>query len=147
MKKRVGKIAITATTFTIAMLASVEWSGQSIVSLSVESAQARVGRPLTPLSGAGVARRQYRRSVYGYGGYGYGAGVVGAGLVAAGAVAAATSPWGYGYNQPADAYAYGSEDTTYAGGYYASSPWGYYDCRMPHAYECQPYSHIGWYHQ
>ncbi|UZE52192.1 hypothetical protein ONR75_17635 [Rhodopseudomonas sp. P2A-2r] len=32
--------------------------------LSIGSAQARVGRPLTPLSGAGVARRTVRRHVY-----------------------------------------------------------------------------------
>ena len=35
------------------------------VSLSVESAQARVGRPLTPVSVAGVARRTTRRAVVG----------------------------------------------------------------------------------
>ncbi len=144
MKMSFGKIAITTTTFTLAMLLSIEWSGQRGVSLSAESAQARVGRPLTPVSVAGVARRQHRRGVYGYG-----AGVVGAGL-AAGAVAAtaaaATYPWGH------DAYAYheGEPYAAYAdtgGGYYASSPWGYYECRLPHPYDCQPYSHIGWYHQ
>src|ERR1700733_15421143 len=89
------KIAIATTTLTCATLFSFDWSEQRGVSLSIESAQARVGRPLTPVSVAGVARRQYRR-----GAYGYGAGVVGAGL-AAGAIGtaavAATSPWGYGY--------------------------------------------------
>lgn len=38
----------------------------------VTEAQARIGRPLTPLSGAGVARRTTRRAV-GYGAVGYGA--------------------------------------------------------------------------
>jgi hypothetical protein len=33
--------------------------------LSVDSAQARVGRPLTPMSYAGVARRTTRRAVVG----------------------------------------------------------------------------------
>lgn len=33
--------------------------------LSIESAQARVGRPLTPVSVAGVARRTTRRAVVG----------------------------------------------------------------------------------
>ena len=88
-----GKIAIAATTLACATLLSFGWSEQRGVSLSIESAQARVGRPLTPVSVAGVARRQYRR-----GAYGYGAGVVGAGL-AAGAIGtaavAAASPWGY----------------------------------------------------
>jgi hypothetical protein len=35
------------------------------VSLSIDSAQARVGRPLTPVSVAGVARRTTRRAVVG----------------------------------------------------------------------------------
>ena len=100
MKMRYGKIAIATTTFAFVTLLSVDWSGPGGVSLSVESAQARIGRPLTPVSVAGVARRQYRRGAYGYG---YGAGVVGAGLAAgavgAATVAAATSPYGY-YGNP-----------------------------------------------
>ena len=43
---------------------SVDWSSESI-SFSVGSAQARVGRPLTPVSVAGVARRTTRRAVVG----------------------------------------------------------------------------------
>jgi hypothetical protein len=35
------------------------------VSIGVEAAQARVGRPLTPVSVAGVARRTTRRAVVG----------------------------------------------------------------------------------
>ena len=48
------------------------------VSLSVDTASAEIGRPLTPGSVAGVNRRvhrrAYRRDYYGsgYGGYGYG---------------------------------------------------------------------------
>lgn len=147
-----GKTALATTTFALAMLLSVDWSATRIVTLSVDSAQARVGRPLTPVSVAGVARRQYRRGAYGYG-HGYGYGVVGAGLaVGAATVAAATSPWGYDpyYGHPyhdGEQYdAYAGSDPTYVGGYYASSPWGYYECRLPHPYDCQPYSHIGWYH-
>lgn len=41
------------------------WSNDTGLSLSVESAQARVGRPLTPVSAAGVARRTTRRAVVG----------------------------------------------------------------------------------
>ncbi len=75
------------------------------ISLVAEEASAIIGRPLTPMSYAGVARRTTRRSVYAgaayggyrYGGYGYGgyayrpygAYAYGAG-VAAGAAAAAT---------------------------------------------------------
>ncbi|MGX0960213.1 hypothetical protein AB7M63_000662 [Bradyrhizobium japonicum] len=93
-----GKLAIATSTVAAAALLSFGWSEQHGVSLSVESAQARVGRPFTPLSVAGVARRQYRRAAYGYG-----AGVVGAGL-AAGAIGTA-------------AY--------YGGGPYAGTSWGY----------------------
>ena len=83
-------------------------SEQRGVSLGVESAQARTGRPSSPISVAGVARRQYRRSGYG--------------LFAA-AVAATTSPWNY-----EDYFCYGAP---YAGrgyppgGYYRSYPGGY----------------------
>jgi hypothetical protein len=163
MTTRLVKVGIATATVACATLISVDWSAQQGVSLSVEAAQARVGRPLTPVSVAGVARRQDRRAAYGYG---YGAGAVGAGL-AAGAVGAAavaaTSPWGYGYYggrpygyQGATYYssdpnaAYASADQTWAGGayssgYYGESPWGYYECRLPHTYNCQPYANIGWY--
>jgi len=138
----VAKIAIATTTFACTALLSFSWSEQRGASLSIESAQARVGRPLTPVSVAGVARRQNRRAAYGYG---YGAGVVGAGVAAAAvgtAAAAATSPWGYGYGSYAYAgapYAYG------AGGYFASSPWGDYECRNPYGYPCNPYETKNWY--
>jgi hypothetical protein len=94
--KHVRKAALAATAFTCAALFSFGWSEQSGISLSVENAQARVGRPLTPVSVAGVARRQARRGAYGYG---YGARAVGVGAAAIGtaaAVGAATSPWGWG---------------------------------------------------
>lgn len=107
MQMSLRTFAIATSAFACASLLSFNWSEQRGVSLSVESAQARIGRPLTPLSVAGVARRQYRR-----GAYGYGAGVVGAGL-AAGAIGAAavagTSPYGY-----------------YGGGPYGGTGWGYY---------------------
>src|SRR3974390_2979094 len=136
----IGKVAIATMTFACTALLSVGWSEQRGVSLSIESAQARIGRPLTPVSVAGVARRQNRRAAYGYG-----AGVVGAGVAAAAigtAAAAAASPWGYGYGSYAYAgapYAYG------AAGYFASSPWGDYDCRNPYGYPCNPYSSKDWY--
>src|SRR5258705_12601471 len=84
-------VVIGASTFACAALLSFGWSEQGSVSLSVESAQARVGRPLTPVSVAGVARRQTRRAVYGAGAIGAGAAAVGT----AAAVAATTSNyWG-----------------------------------------------------
>jgi hypothetical protein len=65
--KHVRKAALAASAFACAALFSFGWSEQRGISLSVESAQARVGRPLTPVSVAGVARRHTRRAVYGSG--------------------------------------------------------------------------------
>ena len=101
-------VAIAASTFACAALLSFDCSEQRGLSLSVEKAEARVGRPLTPVSVAGVARRQNRRAAYG-------AGVVGAGAAAVGTAAAvaATSPnWGWGGNP----YQTGT-------GYYAGGPY------------------------
>ena len=53
----------------------------SLSLLSLDTADARIGRPLTPLSVAGVNRRAHRRAYYRTG-----VGVVGAGAVTAGAV-------------------------------------------------------------
>jgi hypothetical protein len=113
-----SKVAIAASTFTFATLLSFGWCEQRGVSLSVESAQARVGRPLTPVSVAGVARRQNRRAAYGYGA---GAGLAGAAAVGtAAAVGAATSPgWGWG-GQP-----YYTSAGYYGGGPYYTGA-GYY---------------------
>src|SRR6202795_584631 len=79
--KHARKTALAASAFTCAALLSFGWSEQRGLSLSVEKAEARVGRPLTPVSVAGVARRQNRRAAYG-------AGVVGAGAAAVGTAAA-----------------------------------------------------------
>jgi hypothetical protein len=53
--------AVLATGFFV----SADWSRSDGLTLSIESAQARVGRPLTPVSVAGVARRTTRRAVVG----------------------------------------------------------------------------------
>src|SRR6516164_8599116 len=66
----------------------------------VPKAHAVIGRPATPMSYAGVARRTTRREAYGtgayggYRGYGYGAGAVGAAAV--GAAAAGAAAYGAG---------------------------------------------------
>jgi hypothetical protein len=126
-----GKIAIATATFACTALLSFGWSEQRGVSLSIESAQARIGRPLSPVSVAGVARRQYRR------GAGLAAGAIGTAAVAA------ASPWGYraayGYGPVTAAGYYGGD-----GGYYAASPWGDYSCTHPHAYECRPHAFKDW---
>ena len=51
-----GAALLTAAPF------SLQWS-QKTVALSLDSADARIGRPLTALSVAGVHRRAYRRAV------------------------------------------------------------------------------------
>ena len=83
---------IAASTFACAALLSFGWSEQRGLSLSVEKAEARVGRPLTPVSVAGVARRHNRRAAYGAGAIGAGAAAVGT----AAAVAATSPNWGWG---------------------------------------------------
>ena len=110
-KVALKRTAIATSTVACVALLSFSWSEQRGVSLGVESAQARIDRPLTPSSVAGVARRQYRRSVYGYGLFG--------------AVAAATtSPWNYDdYNCYGDPYAgRGSPPGSY---FYGGYPGGY----------------------
>jgi hypothetical protein len=93
--KHARKTALAASAFTCAALLSFGWSEQGGISLSIESAQARVGRPLTPVSVAGVARRHNRRAVYGAGVVGAGAAAVGtaAAIGTAGAVAATSPNW------------------------------------------------------
>ncbi len=114
-------VAIAASAFVCAAVLSVGWSEQGGVSLSIESAQARVGRPLTPMSVAGVARRQTRRAVYG-------AGVVGAGVVGAGAYYA-----GRGYYGGGGPYAYYGTGYGYGG-------WNDYAAR--NGIVCQPGSYF-----
>ena len=123
---RLSKLAIAGSTVACAALFSFSWSEQRGVSLSVESAQARVGRPLTPLSGAGVARRQYRRSAYRAGAVG--AGVAGAAAVGTAAAVAATSPnWGWGGGWGGN-WGWGGSPYYTNGGTYAAGgyPVGYY---------------------
>ena len=66
-KKLVPKVLIGAVVAKVAFSAEIEIRGvdgaRLGVTLSVPSAEARVGRPATPLSVAGVARRTTRRTV------------------------------------------------------------------------------------
>ncbi|MEH2562899.1 hypothetical protein [Bradyrhizobium sp. AZCC 2289] len=111
------KAALAASSFACAVLLSFAWSEQGGISLSVESAQARVGRPLTPVSVAGVARRQTRRAVYG-------AGIAGAAVIGtAGAIAAAPYYGGAGY---------------YSGGPYAAYGYPVQDYATRNGFVCRP---------
>ena len=75
MKKPVILAAVT-----LAFAGTLFWNGKTDINGGlVSAAGARVGRPLTPMSYAGVARRTTRRAVYG---------TAAAATVAAGAYAA-----------------------------------------------------------
>ena len=97
---------------------SLQWS-QKTVTLSLDSADARIGRPLTPMSVAGVHRRAYRRAVYGAAAYGvgsyYGASGYGYGSYASGYPAYGYGPYASGYG-----YGYGSYTSGYRGYGYRS---------------------------
>jgi hypothetical protein len=78
LSTRTLRIALIAATGFGALFASEQIS-QFKTGSFVSKAEAWIGRPLTPMSYAGVARRTTRRA-YAYGAYGgaYGAGVYGA---------------------------------------------------------------------
>jgi len=74
-------LIIAAALLTAAPL-SPHYSPAKLLTVSFDSAEARIGRPLTPMSVAGVHRRVHRRAYYGaaavgvgaaaaYGAYGY----------------------------------------------------------------------------
>jgi hypothetical protein len=111
---------------------SLQWSQKS-VALSLDTADARIGRPATALSVAGVHRRAYRRAartaIYagaaGAVGYGVGAYYGGYGYPAY-SYSAPSAPYygtGYGYGSYYGGYGYGP----YYGGYgyqgYSTAPY------------------------
>ena len=60
-----GKLLLTALVVGLGLCGSFDWTKPDWRPLSFNSAEARVGRPLTPVSVAGVARRTTRRAVVG----------------------------------------------------------------------------------
>jgi hypothetical protein len=128
--KQVRRAALVASAFTCAALLSFGWSEQDGISLSIESAQARVGRPLTPVSVAGVARRQTRRAAYGYGTGVGGAGLAGAAVVGT-AAAVAAAPY-YGRT------GYYSSGPYSAGGPYAAYGYPVQDYAARNGFVCRP---------
>jgi hypothetical protein len=125
--KKVRKAAIAISAFACAAIFSFDWSKQDGILMSVESAQARVGRPLTPLSVAGVARRQTRRAVYG-------AGIAGAAVVGTAAAVAAAPYYGSGY-YPGGPY---QGSRYYSGGPYAAYGYPAQDYATRNGFVCQP---------
>ena len=76
MKKLTVLGVVVAAAVLCAAPLSPHWSPAKTLSLSVDTASARLGRPLTPMSVAGVNRRVNRRAYYGAAaagaaGYGY----------------------------------------------------------------------------
>ncbi len=59
------RLLLAAAIVAFGTAGSIDWSAKEGLLFSIESAQARVGRPLTPVSVAGVARRTTRRAVVG----------------------------------------------------------------------------------
>lgn len=62
---KMKRILLVATTLGCGIFGTIEWSRDNGLAISIQSAEARVGRPATPVSVAGVARRQTRRAVVG----------------------------------------------------------------------------------
>jgi hypothetical protein len=85
---------VIATTMLCSAPISIDWSPVTTAfkspTASVDTAQARVGRPLTPMSVAGVNRRVHRRAYYG--------------AAAAGAAAVGAAGYYNYYRQPACGY-------------------------------------------
>lgn len=73
------RMLLAAAALAFGIMGSIDWSRDAGLSMSVQSAEARVGRPATPASVAGVARRTTRRAVVG--GAAVGAATVGAACV------------------------------------------------------------------
>ena len=74
--KKISVIGATLLGAAVLCIAPISLSQDNGMSLSVDKAQSRIGRPLTPGSVAGVhrryERRAYRRGYYGQGSYGHG---------------------------------------------------------------------------
>ena len=74
--KKLSALGFVVATGAVVLPVTFDWSATNVPSLSLDTAQARVGRPLTPMSVAGVNRRVNRRAYYGAAaagaaGYGY----------------------------------------------------------------------------
>ena len=61
MKKLSIFASIGAALLCVAVPASFNWSPGNVTLFSLDRAEARLGRPLTPMSVAGVSRRVHRR--------------------------------------------------------------------------------------
>ena len=62
MKKLTVLCTALAASVVCATPISLRWSPKTTPALAVDSADSRLGRPLTPMSAAGVNRRMHRRA-------------------------------------------------------------------------------------
>ena len=112
---------------------SLRLSPEGNVSLSVDSASAVIGRPLTPLSVAGVHRRAVRRAYrHGYYGHGYGGAYYHPYRYAYGTYRPYNYGYGYGTYRPLFGSTYGTYrpygyayQPSYRSGYYQQPYYGY----------------------
>src|SRR5262245_59283156 len=132
--KHARKAILAGSAFLCATSLSFDWSDHGGVPLSVASAQARVGRPATPVSVAGVARRHVRRGAH------LGVGLAGAATV--GAAAAIGSPYNdyYGGGPYYRDAGYGYKAGPY--GAYAAVPYGAYGSGY-YRLDCAPGPRVG----
>ena len=134
------KLSILSLLATTALFCAVPVSlqlSQDSLSVSFDSARARVGNPLTPGSVAGVhrrvERRTARRSYYGgdgysgYSGYGYGIAAAGVHRRVDRRMARRAYYGGYGgYDEYGYAMAPAEPAYTFAGGMYSDGSYNYY---------------------
>lgn len=78
LMRRISALGFVVATGLLCLVPlTFDWSPAKTPLLSIDTADARVGRPLTPMSVAGVNRRVHRRAYYGAAaaagaaGYGY----------------------------------------------------------------------------
>jgi hypothetical protein len=134
--KYARKAILTASAFLCATSLSFGWSDRGGLPLSVASAQARVGRPATPVSVAGVARRHVRRGAY------VGARVAGAtALGTAAAIGSAAYNGYYGDDSYYRGAGYGYSAGPY--GAYAAGPYGAYGGYGYQKLDCAPGPRVG----
>jgi hypothetical protein len=140
MKQSAKRLTLAASGFAFAALFSFSWSEQSGIALSIESARARVGRPLTPVSVAGVARRQNRRAAVGTAaavGVGVGAGYYAGSPYYSAGVRGAQAAYVGSYAIPDTIRPHYAVTAYYAGGpWYGYSRWDDYATR--NGLKCTP---------
>jgi hypothetical protein len=133
--KHAKKLIVATSAFLCATPISFSWSDHNSVSLSVASAQARVGRPATPVSVAGAARRTARRGV--------GVGLAGAAAVGTAAAIGSAYNGYYGDDSYYSGAGYGYDAGPY--GAYAAVPYGGYGAYGYGSFNCAPWPRVGAY--